>query len=126
MKALFEVKESENVMILRPDEKGFNVLFEGFDTIKPLFDYVLIEKDEEKKTTNGGLVLPDNSKEKPSTGTVVAVGNGNICENTGTITPMFVKVGDRVIFPKLAGQTVKVNSEEKTMLKQTSILGIIE
>lgn len=126
MKALFEVKESENAVILRPNEDGFNILFEGFDTIKPIFDYVLIEKDEEKKTTNGGLVLPDNSTEKPSTGTVVAVGEGNICETTGTLSPMFVKVGDRVIFPKLAGQTVKVNGEDKTLLKQTSILGIIE
>ena len=95
-------------------------------TLKPLFDYILIEKDEEKKTTNGGLVIPDTMKEKPSTGTVIATGEGAICEQTGAITPMFVSVGDRVIFPKLAGKTIKLDGEEKTILKQTEILGIIQ
>ena len=95
-------------------------------TIKPLFDYILIEKDEEKKTTTGGLVIPDTMKEKPSTGTVIAVGEGAICEQTGLLTPMYVAVGDRVIFPKLVGKTIKVDGEEKTILKQTDLLGIIQ
>lgn len=93
--------------------------------IKPLFDYVIVEKDEEKKTTMGGLVIPDNIKEKPSTGTVVATGEGRVCEQTGVVTPMYVKPGDRVIFLKYGGQTIKIEGEEKTLLKQTEILGII-
>jgi chaperonin GroES len=91
-----------------------------------MFDYVIIEKDEENKTTAGGLVLPENSTEKPSTGTVVAVGTGAICEQTGVLTPMYVSVGDRVLFPKLTGVTVKISGKEKTMLKQSNILGILK
>lgn len=127
MKVGYTIYDKEKtIKLTSAPENGWNVVFEGFDTIKPLFDYVVIEKDEEKKTTNGGLVIPDSIKEKPSTGTVVAVGTGNICEDTGVVSPMFVKVGDRVIFPKMACQTVKVNGEEKSLLRQTSILGIIE
>jgi chaperonin GroES len=95
-------------------------------TIKPLFDYVLIEKDEEISKTSGGLVLPDSSKEKPSTGTVLEIGGGAICEQTGTTIPMFVAVGDRVIFPKSIGKTIVVDGDEKTLLRQTDILGIIK
>lgn len=126
MKVDYVLNDGEKTITMKPNKDGYTVLFEGFDTIKPLFDYILVEKDEEKKTTNGGLVLPDSSKEKPSTGTVVAVGGGAICENTGAISPMLVKVGDRIIFPKLSGTTVKVNGEDKTLLKQTQILGILE
>ena len=93
--------------------------------IEPLFDYVIIDKDEEVKKTAGGLVIPDSQKEKPSSGTIIATGTGALNED-GSVSPMFVKVGDRVIFPKLCGQTVKVNGEEKTLLKQTSILGIMK
>lgn len=92
--------------------------------IEPLFDYVIIDKDEEVKTTSGGLVIPDSQKEKPSTGTIIAVGGGALNED-GNVSPMFVKVGDRVIFPKLAGRTIKVDDSDKLILKQTDILGII-
>ena len=70
------------------------------------------------------LVIPDSSKEKPSTGTVMAIGQGAVAEN-GTITPMFVNVGDRVVFPRFSGKVVKVGDEEKTLIKQSDILGII-
>ena len=126
MKVAYTIFDKEKQIKVKPAEDGWEVVFEGYDTLKPLFDYVLVEKDEEKTTTNGGLVLPDSLKEKPSTGTVVAVGDGQICEQTGVISPMYVKVGDRIIFPKLCGQTVKVNGEEKTLLKQTSILSIMK
>lgn len=127
MKVGYTIYDKEKTIKLTSSpQNGWDVVFEGFSNIKPLFDYVVIEKDEEKKTTNGGLVIPDSIKEKPSTGTVVAVGSGNICEDTGVISPMFVKVGDRVIFPKMAGQTVKVNGVEQTLLRQSNILGIIE
>lgn len=92
--------------------------------IEPLFDYVIIDKDEEKTTTAGGLVIPDSQREKPSTGTIIATGTGALNED-GTVSPMFVKVGDRVIFPKLAGKLIKVDDADKLILRQTDILGII-
>lgn len=95
------------------------------NTIQPLFNYVLIEKDEEKEISSGGIFIPDSSKEKPSTGTVSAVGVGLFNEVTGQTQPMTVKIGDRVLFGKHAGQTVKLNDVEKTLLKETEILGII-
>ena len=92
--------------------------------IEPLFDYVIIDKDEEKTKTAGGLVIPDSQKEKPSTGTIIATGTGALNDD-GSVSPMFVKVGDRVVFPKLAGKTIKVDDSDKLILKQTDILGII-
>lgn len=126
MKVDYTIDEENKTIELKSSENGYDVVFSGFETIKPLFDYVIIEKDEEKKTTNGGLVIPDSIKEKPSTGTVVAIGSGNICEETGVISPMFVNVGDRIIFLKNTGMTVTVNGKEITMLKQSNILGIME
>lgn len=93
--------------------------------IEPLFDYVIIDKDEEKTKTAGGLVIPDSQKEKPSTGTIIATGTGALNED-GSVSPMFVKVGDRVVFPKLAGKTIKIDDSDKLILKQTDILGIIK
>lgn len=125
MKVAYTINEEEKSITLKPDNSGWEIKFNDFNTIQPLFDWVMIVKDEEKKTTNGGLVIPDNIKERPSTGMVIAVGEGTIDSRTGNIIPMKVSVGDRVIFPKLAGQTIKFNDEEKTLLKQTDILGII-
>ena len=93
--------------------------------IQPLFNFVVIEKDEEKSVSNGGIIIPDNAKEKPSTGVVIACGNGLYNEETGKIQPMTVKVGDRVLFGKFAGKIIKLNDEEKTILRETDILGII-
>ena len=90
--------------------------------IQPLFNFVVIEKDEEKSVSNGGIIIPDNAKEKPSTGVVIACGNGLYNEETGKIQPMTVKVGDRALF---GSQIIKLNDEEKTILRETDILGII-
>lgn len=125
MKIAYTIKDKEKIIELSPAKDGWEVVWKEWNTIKPLFDYIIIEKDEEKKTTTGGLVIPDSLKEKPSTGTVIAVGEGAINEQ-GALIPMFVSVGDRVIFPKLVGKTIKINDEEKTILKQTDILGIIQ
>lgn len=94
--------------------------------IEPLFNYVLIEKDEEKEVTNGGIILTDVTKEKPSTGTVVAVGPGKVNEQTGTLLPMSVYVGDRVFFLRMGGQKVEGDGKEYTILKEDEILGIIK
>lgn len=95
-------------------------------SIEPLSNYVLVKKDEEKETTNGGIILTDAVKEKPSTGTVVAVGPGKYCEQTGNLIPMQVKVGDRVFFLRLGGQKIEdEDGTELTVLKPEELLGII-
>ena len=94
--------------------------------IEPLFNYVLITKDEEKSETKGGIILTDAVKEKPSTGTVVAVGPGKVHEQTGVLTPTTVKVGDRVFFLRLGGQKIEDDGTEYTILKEDEILGIIK
>lgn len=124
MKIAYTIKDKEKQIVLKPSKDGWEVVWDYEPSIQPLFDYVLIEKDEEKSTTAGGLVIPDSSKEKPSTGTVMAIGEGAISEN-GTVTPMFVKVGDRVVFPRFSGKVVKVGNKEETLIKQSDILGII-
>lgn len=93
--------------------------------IQPLFNFVVIEKDEEKGVSDRGIIIPDNAKEKPSTGVVIACGDGLYNEETGKTMPMIVKVGDRVLFGKFAGQVIKLNGEEKTILRETDILGIL-
>ena len=93
--------------------------------IQPLFNFVVVEKDEEKGVSDRGIIIPDNAKEKPSTGVVIACGNGLYNEETGKTMPMTVKVGDKVLFGKFAGQVIKLNGEEKTILRETDILGIL-
>ena len=93
--------------------------------IRPLFDRILIERQEEPSTTKSGLFLPDTAKEKPAEGIIRAVGNGRISDN-GDLTPLEVKVGDRVLFGKYAGTEIKVNGEDRLILREDDILGIIE
>ena len=93
--------------------------------LEPLFNYVVVEKDAEKEETAGGILIPDNSKEKPSTGTVIKVGPGVVNEPTGQLIPTTVKEGDRVFFLRFGGQQVTVEDKEYTILKETEILGII-
>ena len=126
MKVAYTIKDEEKKLEISPSKEGWEIVWKNWTTIKPLFDCIMIIKDEESKTTTGGIVIPDSIKEKPSTGTVIAVGEGATDPHTGNLIPMKVSVGDRVIFPKFAGQLIKLNDEERTILKQTDILGIIE
>lgn len=93
--------------------------------LEPLFNYVVVEKDAEKEETAGGILIPDNSKEKPSTGTVIKVGPGVVNETSGQLIPTTVKEGDRIFFLRYGGQQVTVEDKEYTILKETEILGII-
>ena len=93
--------------------------------INPLNDRVAVRLIEPETTTPGGIVIPDNAKEKPNTGEIVAVGSGYVFEN-GTKIPLTVKVGDRVIFSKHAGQSVRVNGEDFTVLREEDIFAIVE
>ncbi len=93
--------------------------------IKPLHDRVLIKRVEATTKTAGGIIIPDTAKEKPSEGIIEAVGNGFRAED-GKIVPMSVKEGDKVLFAKWAGTEVKVNGEDRVILKESDILGVIE
>lgn len=90
----------------------------------PLHDRVLVERIEEEVTA-GGIVIPDNAKEKPSRGKVVAVGKGKRCEKTGECCPLDVKVGDEVLFGKYSGTEVKVAGKEYLVMREDDIMGII-
>ncbi len=93
-------------------------------TSRPLHDRVLVRRVEAEEKTAGGIIIPDSAKEKPAEGEIVAVGTGSRAEN-GTITPLDVKVGDRVLFGKWSGTEVKVSGEDLLIMKESDILGVI-
>ncbi len=93
--------------------------------VTPLHDRVLVKRLEETTKTAGGILIPDTAKEKPSEGIVEAVGNGFRAED-GKIVPMSVKVGDKVLFGKWSGTEIKLNGEERLIIKEADILAIVE
>ena len=93
--------------------------------LRPLYDRVLVKRIESEGKTKGGIIIPDNAKEKPLEGEIVAAGNGRVLED-GTIRPLTVKVGDRVLFAKYAETEVKVGGETWLLLREDDLLGIIE
>ncbi len=93
--------------------------------IRPLHDRVVVKRSEEERTTASGIVIPDSATEKPDQGVVIAVGNGKKDDNGKAIT-LDVKVGDKVLFGKYAGQTVKVDGEEVLVMREEDIMGIVE
>ena len=93
-------------------------------SFRPLHDRVLVRRVEAEEKTAGGIIIPDSAKEKPAEGEIVSVGTGARAEN-GTITPLDVKVGDRVLFGKWSGTEVKVGGEDLLIMKESDILGVI-
>lgn len=91
---------------------------------KPLFNNILVERIEEQNTTKGGIIIPDTAKEKPSRGKVLSVGDGAILEN-GNKQPMNVKVGDVILFSKWGGTEIKLDGQDRVIMKETDVLGII-
>lgn len=94
-------------------------------TIRPLNDRVLVKRVEAEQKTAGGILIPDNAKEKPAEGEVTAVGSGKILEN-GTRRPLDVKVGDRILFGKWSGSEVKVDGVDHLLVKEDEILAVLE
>ena len=92
--------------------------------ITPLFDNVLIKPLAAETKTAGGIYLPENAKEKPQVGEIMAVGTG-IADQNGKMIPMIVKVGQKVLYKKWGGDEYKVGHEEWKLVKQTDILAII-
>jgi len=93
--------------------------------IRPLQDRVIVKRIEEEEKTKGGIIIPDTAKEKPQEGKVVAVGKGKMNED-GKITPLDVKVNDRILFGKYSGTEINIDGEEHLIMREEDILGIIE
>jgi chaperonin GroES len=92
--------------------------------IRPLHDRVVVKRLEEERQSAGGIVIPDNAAEKPDQGEVVAIGNGKILEN-GKVRPLDVNVGDRILFGKFSGQTVKIEGTEYLVVREDDIMGVV-
>lgn len=93
--------------------------------IKPLGDRVLVQPMKEDEVTKSGIIIPDSAKEKPVEGSVVAVGPGKTKED-GTLVPISVKVGDKVIYGKYAGTELKYDNEDYLLLREDDLLGIVQ
>ncbi len=92
---------------------------------RPLHDRVLIRRLEHEDRTAGGIIIPDTAQEKPMEGEIVAVGTGTRSED-GTVHPLDVKAGDRLLFGKYSGTEVKIDGEELTIMRESDIMGVIE
>jgi chaperonin GroES len=93
--------------------------------IRPLHDRVIVKRLDEEKKTASGIVIPDTAAEKPDQGEVMSVGKGKLSDE-GTLIPMEVKVGDRVLFGKYSGQTVTVKGDELLVMREEDIMGVVE
>ncbi len=92
--------------------------------IRPLHDRVVVKRIEEELKSAGGIVIPENAAEKPDQGEVIAVGKGKLLED-GKVRPLDVKVGDRVLFGKYSGSTVKMEGTEYLVMREDDIMGVV-
>lgn len=93
--------------------------------LRPLHDRVIVKRLEEERTTAAGIVIPDTAKEKPMRGEVLAVGGGKLLDS-GTVRPVGVKAGEKVLFGKYAGTEVKIDGEELVVMREEDIMAVIE
>ena len=93
--------------------------------IRPLHDRVIVRREEEERTSAGGIVIPDTATEKPIRGKVVATGKGKILED-GTVRPLDVKVGDKVLFGKYSGTEIKIDGDELLVMREDDLMAVIE
>ena len=94
--------------------------------IRPLQDRVIVKRiEDEAEKTKGGIIIPDTAKEKPQQGKIIAAGKGKV-NDEGKLTPLDVKVGDRILFGKYSGSEIKLDGEEHLIMREEDILGVIE
>ncbi len=93
--------------------------------VRPLHDRILVRRIEEEAKTKGGLIIPDTAKEKPQEGKVIAVGKGRSNED-GTLRPLDVHKGDRVLFTKYAGSEIEVGGDEHLIIREDDVLAVLE
>ena len=91
---------------------------------RPLHDRVVVKRIDSEEKSKGGIIIPDNAKEKPSQGEIVSVGPGGRDE-AGKLIPIDLKVGDIVLFGKWSGTEVKINNEDVLIMKESDIMGVI-
>ncbi|HMO18293.1 MAG TPA: co-chaperone GroES [Oligoflexia bacterium] len=94
-------------------------------SLRPLHDRLIVERLEEDTTTKGGIIIPDAAKEKQQRGKVIAVGKGKIQED-GSIRPLEVKAGDVVLFGKYSGTEVKIDNEDRLIIREDDVLAVVE
>ena len=94
-------------------------------SLQPLGDRVVVSRDESEDITAGGIVLPDSAKDKPSRGTIVAVGTGKLLDD-GSRGELQVKNGDRVLFTSYAPETITIDDEEYLLMSESDILAVID
>ncbi len=92
---------------------------------RPLHDRVVVRRLAAEEKTVGGIIIPDTAKEKPQEGEIVAVGPG-VRDEAGTLQPLDVQAGDRVLFGKWSGTEVKLDGEELIIMKESDVMGVIE
>ena len=93
--------------------------------LRPLHDRVMVRRVDQEEKSAGGIIIPDTAQEKPMEGEVVAAGNGTFRDD-GTLVPLDVKAGDRILFGKWSGTEVKIDGEELLIMKESDLLGVIE
>ena len=91
----------------------------------PLHDRILVRRVEEHETVRGGIIIPDSAKEKPQEGEVMSVGKGK-SNDEGTVFPLDVRAGDRVLFGKYSGTEIKIDGEELLIMREEEVLGILK
>ena len=92
---------------------------------RPLHDRVVVRRIESEDRTSGGIIIPDTAKEKPQEGEIIGAGPG-ARDEAGKLVPLYVKVGDRILFGKWSGTEVKIDGEELLIMKESDVMGIIE
>ena len=93
--------------------------------VRPLYDRILLKRLDTEEMTKGGIIIPETVEEKPHEGKIIAVGKGKISDD-GSVKPLDVKVGDKVLFSKYAGTDITIESEEYLILKEDELLAIVE
>ena len=93
--------------------------------LRPLYDRIVVRRVEQKEQVQGGIIIPDSAKEKPQEGEVVAVGKGKRLED-GSVVPLDVKAGDRILFGKYSGSDIKMDGQEYLIMREDEVLGVLE
>ncbi|WP_284283686.1 co-chaperone GroES [Mesorhizobium amorphae] len=94
-------------------------------TFRPLHDRILVRRIEAEEKTTGGIIIPDTAKEKPQEGEVLAVGPGSR-DDSGKLTELDVRIGDRILFGKWSGTEIKLDGEDLLIMKESDVMGVIE
>ena len=94
-------------------------------SLRPLHDRIIVQRLEEEDKTKGGIYIPDSAKEKPQKGKVIAVGKGKLADD-GTLRPLDVKTGDTILFGKYSGTEIKIENEDRLIMREDDVLAVVE